>query len=434
MVSHFSLNFEKTLEFARKLDDTDPLRSFRDQFFLPVNKIYLDGNSLGLMPRKSETNIQRILNEWKSMGIGGWLNAQIPWFYFSEQMGERIAPIVGAKPSEVVMTGTTTVNLHSLVSTFYQPKGQKTKILADELNFPNDLYALGGQIQMRGLNLQKNLLLIPSENGKTLDEQKIIQMMTPEIALIVLPSVLYRSGQLLNIPLLTKEAHDRNIIIGFDCCHSVGAVPHKFDEWGVDFAFWCSYKYLNSGPGAPGFLYINERHFYMKSGLIGWFGYIKEKQFDMALQFEQAHNAGGWQISSPGIIASGGVEGALDITLGAGIDQIRKKSIHITEYLIYLVGEILSNEPYYFSIGTPLDPDRRSGHIALEREEDAYRISKALLHHGFIPDFRPPNVIRIAPIALYNTYEEVWRLVQVLKEIIDTKEYLQFSEERSIIS
>ena len=434
MVPSFLSNFENTIDFARKLDAEDPLRQFREEFFLPVNKIYLDGNSLGLMPRKSETNIQRILTEWKTMGIKGWLEAKIPWFYFSERMGEKIAPIVGAKPSEVVMTGTTTVNLHSLVSTFYQPKGQKTKILADELNFPNDLYALGGQIQMKGLNLQEHLVLIHSEDGKTLDEQKIIQMMTPEIALIVIPSVLYRSGQLLDIPLLTKEAHDRNILIGFDCCHSVGAIHHFFDEWEVDFAFWCSYKYLNSGPGAPGFLYINERHFHRKNGLIGWFGYIKEKQFDMALQFEQAHNAGGWQISSPGIIASGGVEGALEITLAAGIDQIRKKSIHITDYLIYLVSEILSEEPYSISIGTPLDPARRSGHIALEREKDTYRINKALIQNGVIPDFRPPNVIRIAPIALYNTYEEVWQFVQLLKKIIDTKEYLKFSEERSIIS
>ncbi|WP_371802334.1 kynureninase [Candidatus Lokiarchaeum ossiferum] len=426
--------FVSTREFAQSLDGKDPLHHFREQFFLPVDKIYLDGNSLGLMPRKSEIAIQRVLNEWKSMGIGGWLNAQIPWFYFSERMGEKIAPIVGAKPSEVVMTGTTTINLHSLVSTFYQPEGAKTKILADELNFPNDLYALGGQIQMKGLNLQNHLVLVPSEDGKTLDEQKIIEMMTPDIALIILPSVLYRSGQLLNIAHLTKEAHARNIVIGFDCCHSVGAVPHKFDEWDVDFAFWCSYKYLNSGPGAPGFLYINERHFSKKNGLIGWFGYIKEKQFDMALQFEQANNAGGWQISSPGIIAAGGVEGALEITLAAGIEQIRKKSLHMTEYLIFLVKELLSQEPYSFLIGTPLEPTRRSGHIALEREKDAYRINKALIHHGFIPDFRPPNVIRIAPIALYNTYEEVWNLVQTLKQIIDTKEYLQFSEERSIIS
>ena len=434
MTNGYEYNFELSKDFAQKMDRDDPLRKFRDRFYIPQDTIYFDGNSLGLLSKDSEKAIERIINEWKTLGIKGWLAGEIPWFYISEKMGEVITPVIGAKPSEVIMTGTTTINLHSLVSTFYNPQGKCTKILADELNFPNDLYAIEGQIQLKGLDLKENLVLVPSSDGKTLDENLIVEMMTDEICLIILPSVLYRSGQLLDMKFLTEEAHKRNILIGFDCCHSVGAVPHHFDKWDVDFAFWCSYKYLNSGPGSSAFLYINKRHFNLQNKLKGWFGYIKEKQFDMSIKFQQASHAGGWQISSPGIIGAGGVEGALKIIMEAGIEEIRKKSLQLTSYLIFLVDHYLGQEPYNFTIDTPRDPTRRSGHIALGRKEDSYKINKALISHNVIPDFRPPNVIRIAPIALYNKYEEIWQVVQLLKQIIDKQEYKQFTEERSIIS
>ncbi|MBN2155229.1 MAG: kynureninase [Candidatus Lokiarchaeota archaeon] len=420
--------------YAISMDRQDPLKIYRNQFSLTENSIYMDGNSLGLMPKKSETSIQRILNEWKTLGINGWLEGKIPWFFFAEEMGKKIAPIVGAKPSEVIMTGTTTVNIHTLVDTFYQPKGKRTKILADELNFPTDIYALMGQIRMHGLDPAEELILIPSENGLTLTEERIIERMQEDVALVFLPSVLYCSGQLLDIHHLTQAAHKDGICVGFDCAHSVGAIPHKLHEWDVDFAVWCGYKYLNGGPGAPGFLYVNEKHFHRTTNLLGWFGYVKEKQFDMALDYEKAYNAGGWQISSPGIIASGGVEGALEVTLDAGIAQIRQKSLNLTQYLIELTDHYLKNPPYNIRIGTPRESYRRGGHIALLRDDNAYQICKAMKKHGIIPDFRPPNIIRIAPIALYNSYDEIWQVVQNIKKIIDTEEFLEFSEERSLIS
>ncbi|TFG20607.1 MAG: kynureninase [Promethearchaeota archaeon] len=416
------------------MDRNDPLSKFRNQFNLIQKTIYMDGNSLGLMPKSSELYIQRIVNEWKTIGIDGWLEGKIPWFFFAEHMGKKIAPIVGANPSEVIMTGTTTLNLHTLVNTFYRPDDKRTKILADELNFPTDIYALKGQIRMHGLDPNNELTLVPSEDGLTLNESTIIEMMRDDVAVIMLPSVLYRSGQLLDMQRLTKAAHEKEIFIGFDCSHSVGAVPHEFDKWEVDFAFWCGYKYLNGGPGAPGFLYVNEKHFRETTNLIGWFGYVKEKQFDMSLNFEKASNAGGWQISSPGIIASGGVEGGLEVILNAGIQQIREKSLKLTNYLIELADYYLKESPYNVRIGTPREPDRRSGHIALIREKNAYQICKALKKHNIIPDFRPPNIIRIAPIALYNTYQDVWHVVQTIRKIIDTKEYLEISEERTFIS
>jgi kynureninase len=341
--------------------------------------------------------------------------------------------LVGAEPDEVVASGTTTINIHSLVSTFYNPSGKREKILADELNFPTDIYALRSQLKLRGYDPDEALILVPSQDHRVLDEDTIVELMTNEIALVFLPSVLYRSGQLLNIPYLTREAHKRRIVIGFDCSHSVGAVVHKFDEWGIDFAVWCSYKYLNGGPGCTGFLYVNKKHFHREPRITGWFGYVKEKQFDMLLDFEHQKAAGGWQISSPGIIGSSTLEGSLEIMLEAGIENIRGKSKKITSYLIYLVDTLLSGEPYNFKIGTPRDPERRSGHVAVEREEEAWRICEALKSRGVVPDFRPPDIIRFAPVALYNTYHEVWQVVQYLKDIVDTREYENFMEERKLV-
>ncbi|HUT81361.1 MAG TPA: kynureninase [Candidatus Bathyarchaeia archaeon] len=418
--------FNTTEPFARELDNNDPLAKFREEFNIPENTIYVDGNSLGLMAKKSEECISRVVNEWKTIAVNGWYIGKPSWFYFSEILGEKTAPLVGAKPNEIVATGTTTINLHSLVSSFYTPTKERSKILADVLNFPTDIYALKSQVMLKGYDPKEHLILVPSNDGRFLDEDMIIDYMKEDIALIVLPSVLYRSSQLLDIPRLTKEAHKRGIIIGFDCSHSAGAVPHKFDEWDVDFAFWCSYKYMNGGPGAPAFLYVNEKHFDIYPALSGWFGNNKETQFNMSLDFEPAKTAGQWQISSPGIIGAAGIEGALEVTLEAGIDAIREKNILMTSYLIYLVDEILTKEPYNFIIGTPLEESKRGSHLALEREVYSLEIFEALKAHGVIGDYRPKNIIRIAPAALYNTYHEIWKVVHILKRIIDEKEYEQY--------
>ncbi|UCE14159.1 MAG: kynureninase, partial [Candidatus Heimdallarchaeota archaeon] len=229
--------FTTNEECAKRLDSSDLLQKFRSRFMIPPNTIYLDGNSLGLLPKDAEESLLRVVNEWKTLGINGWFEGKSPWWYFGEDLGALAAPLVGAKPEEVVATGTTTINIHSLVSTFYHPEGNRTKILADKLDFPTDIYALKDQIKMKGLDPDEHLVLVPP-NGRFFDEKTIVEYMTDEIALIMLPSALYRSGQLLDMAYLTEEAHLRNIPIGFDCCHSVGAVPHNFDAWGVDFAVW----------------------------------------------------------------------------------------------------------------------------------------------------------------------------------------------------
>ncbi len=425
--------FETSEDFAHRLDSEDPLARFRERFYIPEGTVYMDGNSLGLMSKDSENSVFRILKEWKTLAIRGWLEARRPWFYLAEELGAMCAKLVGAEPEEVVATGATTVNIHSLVNTFYQPNGMKKKILADELNFPTDIYALRSLLRLRGLNPSENLILVPSADGRFLDEDKIVELMDEEIALVFLPSALYRSGQLLNMQYLTEEAHSRGIPIGFDCSHTVGVVPHYFDKWDVDFALWCSYKYLNGGPGGTAFLYINKKHFNREPALAGWFGYVKDKQFDMSLIFEHSKSAGGWQISSPAILSLAPIEGALKTILEAGIGAIRKKSLKMTSYLMYLVDETLSGQTYNFTIGTPKETERRGGHVAIEHEE-GMRITEALRARGVVPDFRPPNNIRAAPIPLYNTYYEVWKFVQHLREIIDKKEYERFPKERKMIS
>jgi kynureninase len=428
------INFQPDESFALEMDAADPLAKFRDRFYLPPNTIYMDGNSLGLMPKDAEIFITRVLDDWKNKAIGGWLEGVSPWFYLAEKLGAMCADMVGASAEEVVCTGTTTVNIHSLIGTFYNPGGKRTKILADELNFPTDIYALKGQLKLKGLDPQRHLILVPGQDGRILDEETIIQAMTDEIAVVFLPSVLYRSGQLLDMQLLTDKAHERGILIGFDCSHSVGAVPHYLSQWDVDFALWCSYKYLNGGPGSPAFLYMNRRHFQREPLLAGWFGYIKEKQFDMLLDFQHTKGAGGWQISSPGILGAASLEGCLKIFQEAGIQQIRKKSIRLTSYLIYLLDHFLPKDEYHLNIGTPRESSRRSGHVAVEGNEDLWRIHQALKARGVIPDFRPPGLIRFAPIALYNKYHEVWQTIRHIKDIIDSKEFESYSSEKTAIT
>jgi kynureninase len=412
--------FRADESFAHELDQSNPLARFRERFFVPSETIYVDGNSLGLLTKGGEACARRVLEEWKTAAIQGWDKGDRPWIDYAERLGAELAPLVGAKPQEVVCTGTTTINLHALVAAFYHPRVKRTKLLADDLTFPSDIYALRSQVRAKGLDPDTHLLFAPAIEGRYLDEDGIIDMMSDDVVLIVLPSALYRSSQLLNIERLTREAHKRGIPIGWDCSHTIGAMPHAFDEWGVDFAFWCSYKYLNGGPGCPGFLYLNEQHFGREPVLTGWFGYKKEKQFDMLVEFEHAQSAAGWQISTPAVLGMAPMEGALAVMKEAGIDAIREHSLRLTSYLMFLVDELLPPETSGLRLGTPREPQQRGGHVALEHPTDAARIFEALSARGVICDYRLPDVIRMAPIALYNTYHEVWRVVQHLREIVDT--------------
>ena len=420
--------------FARELDAEDPLGSIRESFRIPDGVIYMLGNSLGLMPVAAEEAVVRVMREWREKAIGGWLGGDPPWFYLAESIGERASGLVGASPDEVVCTGTTAFNIHSLVSTLYRPAFGRPKIIASALEFPTDIYALKSQMALQGVDWRDHLVLVGGDENGIVDEEAIIDAMADEVSIAHLPSVFYRSGQLLDIEHLTKAAHERGIMIGFDCSHSVGIVPHRFDEWDVDFAMWCGYKYLCGGPGAPAFIYLNRKFFECEPGLAGWFGYVKEKQFDMSLDFEHAQSAGGWQVSSPGILGAAAVAGALEVIKEAGIGRIRDKSLRMTEYMMFLADQLLSGSPYDFRVVTPREPERRGGHVALARTGEALRVKEALMFRGVISDFRPPDIIRFAPSPLYNTYEDIRTVVTQIQQIIDTGEYERISEKRKPIS
>jgi kynureninase len=415
-------------------DAGDPLARFRERFYLPPGRIYLDGNSLGLLSRDAEAETLAALAQWKTLAIDGWLGADPPWFTLGEELGALVAPLVGAAPEAVVVTGTTTVNQHALAATFYQPVGERRKIVATALDFPSDIYALASVVRLHGGDVERDLVLVPSREGRTIAEEDIIAALDEDVAMAVLPAVLYRSGQLLDMPRLAAEARRRGIPMGFDCAHSIGAVPHQFDAWGVDWAFWCSYKYLNAGPGATGGLYVNRRHWGSVPGLTGWWGYDKARQFDMIHAWQGAPAAGAWQISTPPLLATAPLRGSLRLFHEAGIDALREKSLAQTAYLARLLEKSgLTAPPYGFALGTPAAPERRGGHLAVEHEE-APRIARALKARGVIPDFRAPNVIRLAPVPLYTSYHELWQMVRALQEIVDGGEHLRVAEGRDLVA
>ncbi|MDP9367436.1 MAG: kynureninase [Chloroflexota bacterium] len=421
-------------DHALGLDAADPLAGFRDRFYLLPGTIYLDGNSLGLLSRDAEAEVLRALNEWKQLGIDGWMRADPPWFWIGEELGKVVAPLVGAEAEEVVVTGTTTVNIHALVSTFYRPEGSRRKIVATALDFPSDVYALQSQIRLRSGDPERDLVLVPSDDGRTVDEESLIAAMTDETALVLLPSVVYRSGQLLDMERLTAAARARSIPIGFDCAHSIGAVPHHLSAWGVDFAVWCSYKYLNAGPGSVAGLYVNRRHFGTAPGLAGWWGSHKERQFDMRHVFEGAAGAGAWQISTTPLLSTAPLFGSLRLFAEAGIEALRAKSLAQTTYLMDLLeASGLTGAPYGYRIGTPREAERRGGHVAVEHAAGP-RIARALKRRGVIPDFRPPDVVRLAPIPLYTSYHDLWLTAQHLRAIVDAGEHLAGEAEREIVA
>jgi kynureninase len=427
-------SWQTTLEHARRLDAGDALAGFRDGFYCPAGTIYMDGNSLGLLSHSAENAVLDALAVWRDKAIGGWLDADPPWFTLGEELGRLQAAIVGAAPSEVVVTGSTTVNLHNLLGSFYRTvRTDRRRILADELNFPSDIYAIRSHLVLRGMSPDEDLILVRSRDGRTIATEDVIAVITDDIALVVLPSVLYRSGQLLDLPRLTRAAHEKGALIGFDLSHSAGVVPHQLSQWDVDFAFWCNYKYLNGGPGCTASIYVNQRHHGTAPGLAGWWGYRKDRQFDMRLDWEGAADAGAWQVGTIPVLATAAVAGALRTTLEAGIEAIRRKSLGLTDYLIYLVETKLGSHDSRFAVGTPREHASRGGHVALEHPE-AVQIVKALRARGVVPDFRPPDVIRLAPVPLYCSFEDVWQTVKHLSVIVDRGEHLSYAPERGTVA
>ncbi|AYC30193.1 kynureninase [Paenisporosarcina cavernae] len=420
-----------TREHARKLDEQDLLASYRQEFTLPDGKLYMDGNSLGLAPKRGEKALFQVVESWKEHAIDGWTEGENPWFTYTEALNASMAKLIGAKAHEVMVTGSITVNIHQMLSTFYQPTNERSILLVDELNFPSDIYAAESHVKLRGLQPEKVLRKVASEDGYTLSLEAISAALTEEVAVVLLPSVLYRSGQLLDIQKITALAHERGIIVGFDLAHSIGSIPHDLHAIGVDFAVWCNYKYVNGGPGSVGGLYIHERHHHKLPGLAGWFGSDKAKQFDMSHDFTKASDAGAYQIGTPHMFSLAPIKGSLELFDEVGIDAIREKSLQLTTLLRDMVEQRLSK--FGVKDVTPIANESRGGHIALAHPEAA-RICKALKEANVIPDFRAPDIIRLAPISFYTSFEEVVGMVERLEKIMQEETYKKFSNERNVVA
>jgi kynureninase len=419
-------DFETTRAAAIARDENDSLAGFADRFHL-ADELYMDGNSLGPLSDDAHRTLDRVIEEWRDLGIRGWTEGNPPWFRYGEFLGDRLAPLIGADEAEVVAANSTTVNIHTLIGTFLDALDGQPTVLADELNFPTDGYAIRAQLRQRNLAPDDHLVVVESNDGRTIGEDDVITALeTNDIDLVFLPSVLYRSGQLLDIERITTAAHDRGALCGFDLAHSIGVVPHDLSE--TDFAVWCSYKYLNAGPGAIAGCYVNERHFGTQPALAGWWGHEKETQFEMNRTFTPAETAGAWQIGTVPMLSAAPLEGALDITAEAGIDAIREKSLDLTDYLIALVDDRLSDE---FTVGTPRERSRRGGHVAIEHPA-AQRICLALKSRGVVVDFRPPDVIRVCPAPLYTSYTDVWEFATELQEIAESAAYEDFEPEETV--
>lgn len=422
--------FEQGIDFARGLDAADPLRGLRDRFYVREGQIYMDGNSLGLCSRDAEAAILDILDVWKTEGINIWSARDSKLFLYPSYIGGRMAKLINAEPNEVTVTNSTTINIHQGIATFYNPTRERYKILVDDLNFPTDRYAVDSQVRLKGYTPEEAVKVVRSADGRTISEDAVIAAMTDDVALILLPALLYRSAQLLDMRRVTDEARKRGIIIGWDLCHSIGAVPHDFQAISPDFAVWCTYKYLSAGPGSIAGLYINKRHFGRTPGLAGWHGNVKETQFQLRHSHEASRDADGWLTGTAPLLSMAALDGVLDIYEEAGMDRVREKSLRLTAYMMYLIDTRLKQ--YGCEVGTPREDGARGGHVALEHEE-AYRICKALKDRNVIPDFREPNVVRLAPTALYTSYEDVYRLVDIIAEILTSEAYKQYSETKTLV-
>lgn len=421
---------QHTRDFAARLDEDDPLRAFRNRFHIPTGTIYLDGNSLGLPCRDAEAAINDAVTSWRERGIDGWTQGERPWFWIGERLGGMQSGLVGAFDDEVVVTGGTTTNLHSLVSTLYRPTGSRTRIVTDATTFPSDRYALASQVALRGLDPTTHLVAT-GDADRGVDEDELVAALGEDVAFAWFNAVDYRTGRLLDMERLARECTARGIPVGLDLAHSAGALPHRLHDWGVDCATWCTYKYLNGGPGAVGALFMHRRHHGTTPGLAGWWGHTKSKQFDMAPEFEAAPSAGAWQVGTPSVIGAAALYGSLVVANEAGIDRVRTKSLALTGLFLDLVDTHLA--PLGFTSPTPRDPTRRGGHVALTHPEAA-GVVKALKARGVIPDFRPPNIVRLAPVALYTSFVDVWDAVSVLADIVTTGAHRSFVNERGVVA
>ena len=421
--------YQNGLAFAKKMDAEDELSSYRTQYHLPLQKngdpfIYLCGNSLGLQPKSTATAIQQELLDWKNLGVEGHFHAKNPWMPYHEFLTKAMANVVGAKAEEVVVMNTLTVNLHLMMISFYQPNGKKNKIVIEADAFPSDKYAAESQIRLHGLDPKECLIELTARKGEFClreeDIRTVIETQGDDIALILLGNTNYYTGQYFDMKQITEWGHAKGCFVGFDCAHGAGNLPLKLHDSGCDFAVWCNYKYLNSGPGGMGGAFVHERHHHNPSmpRLTGWWGHKKSTRFKMRDSFEPIPSSEAWQLSNPPILAMAAVWASLKIFEEVGIDRLRKKAISLTGYLEFLVKSLGEDT---IKIITPSNFAQRGSQLSIQVKNATKNVFNHITEEGVIADWREPDVIRVAPVPMYNSFEDVYIFYSILKSALETK-------------
>ncbi|RYF90270.1 MAG: kynureninase [Chitinophagaceae bacterium] len=425
------MEFKNTLDYAQFLDSQDPLRSFREKFYIPLmhgkEAIYFTGNSLGLQPKKTQDYVLNELEDWANYGVEGHFHARNPWMPYHEILTDQLCKMLGALPHEVVAMNQLTVNLHLLMVSFYRPTKQRFKIICEAKAFPSDQYAMQSQVTHHGFTYEEAVIEVSPRDGehtiRTEDILTTIEQHKDSVALVLFSGVNYYTGQLFDIPAITAAAHKAGAYAGFDLAHAVGNVPLQLHEWDADFATWCSYKYLNSGPGGVSGVYINEKHATDTSmpRFAGWWGHDKEDRFKMEQGFRPIPSAEGWQLSNAPILGMAAHKAALDVFDEAGWDKAFAKAKALNEYLWFVLDEVnaaCSDNPIL--IITPRNAAERGCQVSLLMQRDGKKIFDELKAQSVIADWREPNVIRIAPVPLYNSFEDVYRFGEILKSFLAT--------------
>ena len=413
------------LESAIELDKNDPLSHFRDRFHFPKynsneSYIYFSGNSLGLQPDTAEQYVKEELDAWKQMAVDAHLESKRPWFPYHEFLTSYSAEIVGALDKEVVVMNSLTVNLHLLMASFYRPKGKRKKILIEKQAFPSDRYAVQSQLKFHSNDPNDDLILLDPDEGENISMKSIMNYLNnygEEIALVLIGGVNYYSGQAFDMASITDKAQNCGCHVGFDLAHAAGNLKLNLHNWGVDFSAWCGYKYLNGGPGAPSGVFIHERHLARTDfpRFEGWWGHDKSTRLQMPENFKPLSTAEAWQLSNPPILSMAALLSSLEIFHEVGMSQLRQKSEKLTSYLELLINSELEEQ---IEIITPSSNQSRGCQLSLRLIQPNNDITNILHERGIICDWREPDVIRVAPVPLYNSFEDCYNLVQILKEII----------------
>ena len=423
------MNYQNSLGLARGLDANDRLKKFRHQFHIPQfngkDSIYFTGNSLGLQPKRVSEYIQQELDDWAKMGVEGHFHAKNPWLHYHELFPQRLAKIVGAEPAEVVAMNQLTVNLHLLMVSFYRPTRRRYKIICEARAFPSDQYAFESQVRFHGFEPEKAIVEVAPRAGEHVirreDILDTIKKHSKSTALVLFGGLNYYSGQLFDIPAITTAAHEAGALCGFDLAHAAGNVELKLHDWNVDFGCWCSYKYLNSGPGSVAGIYIHRKHHNDPEipRFSGWWGHNKETRFRMEKGFDPIPTAEAWQLSNAPVLSMAAHKAALDVFEEAGMELLHEKRKQLSAFLHFILQDINSQaDEKLIEVITPENEGERGCQVSMLMLRRGKEIFRELASHGVIADWREPNVIRVAPVPLYNTFEDVWKFGSIISSIL----------------